>query len=345
MKNKILRNGLLVLSIVSLTGCGLMKKEEKIDYEEMYNQTASDLKAKEIEYNNLRDVLSAYDEKYRDMTGISRFMYLPNGEKSFITLNDQLILDNGIQFGYSEPLANSATIKLTSSVGIAPSDTWVVQTTTANTQFYNENGINGILELCTTNETIDTNFMYDKYFSEFVGYNGLTNESRRTVFIGSSMSGIEVSWKVNITDNVYGTDKRKVKNKNILSSEELESLQAVADESVAESESARIEEYLATMESTEPQTNESGETIPPETLPETSAHAEDIGELEAEVILPSTIQETYPATLKIGLVMFGDKALVYKFLYKNDGSSTNEELTNTLIKSISVDGINLAFDK
>lgn len=333
----------LVVGIASLSGCS--KKGSKVDYEQLYSQAQSDLKDKTNENNNLKDVLSAYDDKYRDMTDIGRYTYLPDGEKSYVSINNKILLDNSIKFDSSEPIANSATIKLTDSISISPSETWTFQTTTANTQMYNENGIAGILELCTTNETIDNSFMYDKYFKEFAGYNGFTNESRRTLFIGSSMSGIEVSWKVNITDNVYGSEKRKVKNKDILTSSELESLQASADESVAESESARMAEYNATLESTEAQTDSAGETAPAETVPETKAHAEDVGNQETEVVLPTVKQETYPATLRIGLVMFGDKALVYKFVYKNTGSSTGEELTSTLIKSIAVDGVNLGFDK
>lgn len=335
---------LLVLS--GLTGCS--KKGSKVDYEQLYNQAESDLKAKTTENSSLRDVLSAYDEKYKDMTDIGRYTYLPDGEKSYVSINNKILLDSSIKFDSSEPIANSATIKLTDSISISPSETWTFQTTTANTQMYNENGIAGILELCTTNETIDTSFMYDKYFKEFAGYNGFTNESRRTLFIGSSMSGIEVSWNVNVTDNVYGSEKRKIKNKDILTSDELKSMQESSDESVAESESARMEEYKSTLESTEGQgeTDASGETVGPgETVPETRAHADDVGDQETEVILPTVKQETYPATLRIGLVMFGDKALVYKFLYKNTGSSTGEELTSTLIKSIAVDGVNLGFDK
>ena len=137
-----------------------------------------------------------------------------------------------------------------------------------------------------------------------------------------------------------------IKNDAIYNSEELESMQSIANESVQASESARIDEYLSTLETSEPETNESGETIETTiSLPETSNVAPNVATGEVEVLLPSvtTVEQDY--MFKLGVLMYGETALVYEFVYKDDNTAAaNSEILKSLITSMKVDTMAISME-
>lgn len=334
------KKALIILGVclsVGISGCG--KKEEEVDYSQLYVQAMNENSNYQSQIEGLKLALASFDSKYENDIDLSRYTMLNTGDRTFTKFNDKVYFDGDINFKSTDALSNDSRLNLVSNISIAPSDSWLIQTKTSNTELYNINGIYGQMKIYKVYNTVASEFIYDNYVKEFMETNQFQNLNQQTLFIGSSKSGIEVTSKVHLRDTTLGSDKRMIKNDSIYSSDELEQMQSVADASVQASESARIDEYLATLETSEPETDESGETIETTiSLPETSNAAPNVATGEVEVLLPSVTNTDTDYMFKLGVVMYGETALVYEFVYKDDETAVaNSEILRSLITSMKVD--------
>lgn len=341
------KKALVILGVcltVGVSGCG--KKEEEVDYSKLYVQAMNENEGYKSQIEGYKLALASFDSKYENDLDLSRYTVLDTGERSFTRFNDKVYFDGDINFKSTDALSNDSRLNLISNISISPSDSWLIQTSTSNTELYNTNGIYGQMKIYKVYNTVASEFIYDNYVKEFMENNQFPNLNQQTLFIGSSKSGVEVTSKVHLKDNTLGSDKRMIKNDAIYNSEELESMQSIANESVQASESARIDEYLSTLETSEPETNESGETIETTiSLPETSNVAPNVATGEVEVLLPSvtTVEQDY--MFKLGVLMYGETALVYEFVYKDDNTAAaNSEILKSLITSMKVDTMAISME-
>lgn len=323
-----------VVASTTMVGC-----KKKTDYEKLYNDlvVTNNQNVSKIEALNL--ALASYDEKYKDNVDLSRYTKLDTGKRVYTKFNDKVYLDDGVDFGNVDSISNSSTIGLTDNITVSPSDAWNISLNTSQTNLYNSaNDITGDIQIYRVYESTAAEFIYTKFIEPFVTANELEVSDRKTMFVGQNKAGVEIESKVLLQSIEDNSDTRSIKAKEILTADELAERQAEADKAVQESEAARIQEYLETMESTEAQTNEAGETIPV-SLPETSAHASDVGEQNIEVKLPSTTTKETNSILRIGVIMQGDKAILYKFIYKDDDTAnSSKEIINSLLTSMKING-------
>ncbi len=335
----------VVIGVSSLvSACG--KKEEKPDYESLYIDMSNKYNSASSQIEGLKLALASFDKKYENDIDLSRYTMLNTGEKSFNKFNDKVYFDGEISFDSTDALQNNSKLYLVSNISIAPSDSWIIQTTSSNTELYNSNGIFGQIKLYKIYDSTPSEFIYDKFVKQFMEDNKFPVLNNQTLFIGSSKGGVEITSKVHLKDTGFGSDYRMIKNNSIYSSEELEAMQSAADESVQASEAARIEAYLETLETSEPETNESGETI--ETtidLPETSANAPDLATGEVEVLLPQITETESDYMFKVGVIMNSGVAVVYEFVYKDDDrAAANNEILRSLITSMQVDTLTVSME-
>ena len=321
---------MLVSSIV--TGC-----KKKTDYETLYNNLVVSNNQNLSKIEALQLALASYDDKYAGDADISRYTKLDTGKRVFTKFNDKVYLDDGVDFGNVDSISNTSNINLTDNITISPSNAWNISINTSQTDLYNlSNDITGDIQVYRVYESTAAEFIYTKFIEPFVTANELEVNNKQTMFVGQNKAGVEIESKVLLQSMEDNSDTRSIKAKEILTSDELAERQSEADKEVQESEAARIQNYLETMESTEAETNEAGETIPV-SLPETSAHASDVGEQNIEVKLPSTTTKETSCILRIGVIMQGDKAILYKFIYKDDDTSnSSREIINNLLTSMKV---------
>lgn len=334
--------GLCIL--VSVSGCG--KKEDEVNYESLYTQAMNGKGEAEAKVQNLQLALASFDSKYESDIDLSRYTVLNTGERVFTKFNDKVYFDGDIKFEATDAISNDSRLNLVSNISIAPSDTWLIQTKTSNTELYNINGIYGQMKIYRVYNGVAADFIYSNYIKGFMEENQFPDLGQQMLFMGSSKCGVEVTSKVHLRDSSLGSDKRMIRNDAIYSSEELEAMQSEADKAVQESEAARIEAYLATLETSEPETDESGETIETTiSLPETSNAAPNVASGEVEVLLPSVTYTDTDYVFKLGLVQNGETVLVYEFVYKDDNTATaNGEILKSLISSIKIDTMAISME-
>ena len=315
-----------------ITGCG-----KKTDYETLYNNLLVSDNQNINKIEALKLALASYDEKYASDVDISRYTKLDTGKRVFTKFNDKVYLDDGVDFGSVDSISNTSNINLTDNITISPSNAWNISINTSQTDLYNSsNDITGDIQVYRVYESTAAEFIYTKFIEPFVTANELEVNSKQTMFVGQNKAGVEIESKVLLQSVEDNSDTRSIKAKEILTADELAERQSEADKEVQESEAARVQKYLETMESTEAETNEAGETIPV-SLPETSAHASDVGEQNVEVKLPSTTTKETNCMLRIGVIMQGDKAILYKFIYKDDDTAnSSREIINNLLTSMKV---------
>lgn len=323
--------------VMGVSGCG--KKKEELDYEQMYVNAEGERQKAAAKVEELKLALASFDTKYESEVDLSRYTVLNTGERSFTKFNDKVYFDGEVKFDSTDAISNDSTLNLVSNISISPSDTWLIQTKTSNTELYNVNGIYGQMKVNRIYNAVSADFIYDNYIKEFMESNKFPNLNQQMLFVGSSKCGVEVTSKVHLKDTTLGSDKRMIKNNAIYSSDELAAMQSDADKAVQESESQRIAEYLETLETSEPETNESGETIETTiSLPETSNAAPNLETGEVEVLLPSLTYTDTDYIFKLGVIQNGDNALVYEFVYKDDSTATaNGEILKALISSMKID--------
>lgn len=366
----------LGLSVIALSGCG--KKGEKKDYKALYNSASAELANKNFETNSLRLALAGYDEKYKDSVDLTQYTIMDTGNIAFNTFNNQIYLDSKVKFQQQDAIQNSIKLNLVGNISVAPTDSWVVRTNTSRTELNNVNGITGNLEVYKIYDTVAAEFIYGNFMQPFIEANNLEVNNMQYLFIGSSKSGVEVTSKVNVSTTEVINKVKTVDAKELYDESELASVQAervkaekakidaskAEEESLAqkladasqtdgssESSSETSSESSSTEATTEATTEASSEAESSEASSENSS--EDIGsELEkqvksqyVDVIVPEYKSVTNEYIFRVGIVMSGENAVVYKFLYKKENEMSCKEIVDNLINSLRVDNLDVSMEK
>lgn len=358
----------LGLSVIALSGCG--KKGEKKDYKALYNSASAELANKNFETNSLRLALAGYDEKYKDSVDLTQYTILDTGNIAFNTFNNQIYLDSKVKFQQQDAIQNSIKLNLVGNISVAPTDSWVVRTNTSRTELNNVNGITGNLEVYKIYDTVAAEFIYGNFMQPFIEANNLEVNNMQYLFIGSSKSGVEVTSKVNVSTTEVINKVKAVDAKELYDESELASVQAERvkaekakiDASKAEEES--LAQKLADASQTEGSSESSSEAGSTEATTEATtevsseaesseASSEDIeSELEkqvksqyVDVIVPEYKSVTNEYIFRVGIVMSGENAVVYKFLYKKENEMSCKEIVDNLINSLRVDNLDVSMEK
>ena len=358
------------LSAIALVGCG--KKAEKKDYKAMYESASADLANKSFENNSLKLALAGYDEKYKDSVDLTQYTIMDTGSIAFNTFNNQVYLDSKVKFQQQDAIQNSIKLNLVGNISVSPTDSWVIKTNTSRTELSNKNGINGNLEVYKIYDTVAAEFIYGNFIEPFVKANSLDVSSMQYLFIGSSKSGAEITSKVNITSTDVSDKVKTVDSKYLYDESELASVkdeQAKLDKSKAESSKAE-EESLAQKLADASQTDSSSSSS--EASSEASSDASSDASSEAEsstdatneaemssegslekqaksqyvdVVVPEYKSVTSEYIFRVGVIMSGENAVVYKFLYKKENEMSCKEIVDNLINSIKVDNMDVSMEK
>ena len=358
----------LGLSVIALYGCG--KKGEKKDYKALYNSASAELANKNFETNSLRLALAGYDEKYKDSVDLTQYTIMDTGNIAFNTFNNQIYLDGKVKFQQQDAIQNSIKLNLVGNISVAPTDSWVVRTNTSRTELNNVNGITGNLEVYKIYDTVAAEFIYGNFMQPFIEANNLEVNNMQYLFIGSSKSGVEVTSKVNVSTTEVINKVKAVDAKELYDESELASVQAERvkaekakiDASKAEEES--LAQKLADASQTEGSSETSSEASSTEATTEATTEAsseaessesssEDIeSELEkqvksqyVDVIVPEYKSVTNEYIFRVGIVMSGENAVVYKFLYKKENEMSCKEIVDNLINSLRVDNLDVSMEK
>lgn len=358
----------LGLSVIALSGCG--KKGEKKDYKALYNSASAELANKNFETNSLRLALAGYDEKYKDSVDLTQYTIMDTGNIAFNTFNNQIYLDSKVKFQQQDAIQNSIKLNLVGNISVAPTDSWVVRTNTSRTELNNVNGITGNLEVYKIYDTVAAEFIYGNFMQPFIEANNLEVNNMQYLFIGSSKSGVEVTSKVNVSTTEVINKVKAVDAKELYDESELASVQAERvkaekakiDASKAEEESLaqKLADASQTEGSSESSSENSSEVSSTEATTEASSEAEsseasseDIeSELEkqvksqyVDVIVPEYKSVTNEYIFRVGIVMSGENAVVYKFLYKKENEMSCKEIVDNLINSLRVDNLDVSMEK
>lgn len=360
----------LGLSVIALSGCG--KKGEKKDYKALYNSASAELANKNFETNSLRLALAGYDEKYKDSVDLTQYTIMDTGNIAFNTFNNQIYLDSKVKFQQQDAIQNSIKLNLVGNISVAPTDSWVVRTNTSRTELNNVNGITGNLEVYKIYDTVAAEFIYGNFMQPFIEANNLEVNNMQYLFIGSSKSGVEVTSKVNVSTTEVINKVKAVDSKELYDESELASVQAerVKAEKAKIDASKAEEESLAQKLADASQTESSSETGSTEATTEANTEAtteasseaesleaenssEDIeSELEkqvksqyVDVIVPEYKSVTNEYIFRVGIVMSGENAVVYKFLYKKENEMSCKEIVDNLINSLRVDNLDVSMEK
>lgn len=374
--NKILDKGFKIatvgLLVVIIAGCG--KKGEKKDYKALYNSASAELANKNFETNSLRLALAGYDEKYKDSVDLTQYTIMDTGNIAFNTFNNQIYLDSKVKFQQQDAIQNSIKLNLVGNISVAPTDSWVVRTNTSRTELNNVNGITGNLEVYKIYDTVAAEFIYGNFMQPFIEANNLEVNNMQYLFIGSSKSGVEVTSKVNVSTTEVINKVKTVDAKELYDESELASVQAervkaekakidaskaeeeslaqkLADASQTDGSSESSSEANSTEATTEATTEASSEAESSEARSENSS--EDIeSELEkqvksqyVDVIVPEYKSVTNEYIFRVGIVMSGENAVVYKFLYKKENEMSCKEIVDNLINSLRVDNLDVSMEK
>lgn len=357
----------LGLSAIALSGCG--KKGEKKDYKALYNSASAELANKNFETNSLRLALAGYDEKYKDSVDLTQYTIMDTGNIAFNTFNNQIYLDSKVKFQQQDAIQNSIKLNLVGNISVAPTDSWVVRTNTSRTELNNVNGITGNLEVYKIYDTVAAEFIYGNFMQPFIEANNLEVNNMQYLFIGSSKSGVEVTSKVNVSTTEVINKVKTVDAKELYDESELASVQAERvkaekakiDASKAEEES--LAQKLADASQTEGSSSETSSTdATTEATTEASSEAESLeaenssedieSELEkqvksqyVDVIVPEYKSVTNEYIFRVGIVMSGENAVVYKFLYKKENEMSCKEIVDNLINSLRVDNLDVSMEK
>ena len=362
----------LGLSVIALSGCG--KKGEKKDYKALYNSASAELANKNFETNSLRLALAGYDEKYKDSVDLTQYTIMDTGNIAFNTFNNQIYLDSKVKFQQQDAIQNSIKLNLVGNISVAPTDSWVVRTNTSRTELNNVNGITGNLEVYKIYDTVAAEFIYGNFMQPFIEANNLEVNNMQYLFIGSSKSGVEVTSKVNVSTTEVINKVKTVDAKELYDESELASVQAervkaekakidaskaeeeslaqkLADASQTDGSSESSSEANSTEATTEATTEASSEAESSEARSENSS--EDIeSELEkqvksqyVDVIVPEYKSVTNEYIFRVGIVMSGENAVVYKFLYKKENEMSCKEIVDNLINSLRVDNLDVSMEK
>lgn len=366
---------ILTLIGVSLSACGA--KADKQDYKALYEGEVAKTANQSFENNSLKLALAGYDEKYKDSVDLTQYTVLNTGEVAFNTFNNQAYLSGKVKFEQQDAIQNSTKLYLVSNISVSPTDSWVIRTNTSRTELSNANGVEGNIELYKIYDSVDSAFIYENFVSPFLVQNNLTAKSMQYLFIGGSKSGVEVTTKVNITTTDVTTSIKSVPVDKLYSEEELNKVK----EERYKAEKAKLEESreqerilqekLAEVSeqgessseptgATEP-TVESMETAPlqetvgseidteaetTENESENSKIKENINSEYVDVQVPEYKTTTSEYIFRIGVIMSGENAIVYKFLYKNDDKvGSNKEILDGLISSMEVDSMKVSMEK
>ena len=365
----------LGLSVIALSGCG--KKGEKKDYKALYNSASAELANKNFETNSLRLALAGYDEKYKDSVDLTQYTIMDTGNIAFNTFNNQIYLDSKVKFQQQDAIQNSIKLNLVGNISVAPTDSWVVRTNTSRTELNNVNGITGNLEVYKIYDTVAAEFIYGNFMQPFIEANNLEVNNMQYLFIGSSKSGVEVTSKVNVSTTEVINKVKTVDAKELYDESELASVQAERvkaekakiDASKAEEESLaqKLADASQTDGSSEGSSETSSEANSTEATTEATTEAssegssenspenssEDIeSELEkqvksqyVDVIVPEYKSVTNEYIFRVGIVMSGENAVVYKFLYKKENEMSCKEIVDNLINSLRVDNLDVSMEK
>lgn len=345
------------LSAIALAGCG--KKAEKKDYKAMYESASADLANKSFENNSLKLALAGYDEKYKDSVDLTQYTIMDTGSIAFNTFNNQVYLDSKVKFQQQDAIQNSIKLNLVGNISVSPTDSWVIKTNTSRTELSNKNGISGNLEVYKIYDTVAAEFIYGNFIEPFVKANSLDVSSMQYLFIGSSKSGAEITSKVNITSTDVSDKVKTVDSKYLYDESELASVkdeQAKLDKSKAESSKAE-EESLAQKLADASQT-ESSLSSEASSEAESSTDATNEAEMSSEgslekqaksqyvdVVVPEYKSVTSEYIFRVGVIMSGENAVVYKFLYKKENEMSCKEIVDNLINSIKVDNMDVSMEK
>ena len=366
---------ILTLICVSLSACGA--KADKQDYKALYEGEVAKTANQSFENNSLKLALAGYDEKYKDSVDLTQYTVLNTGEVAFNTFNNQAYLSGKVKFEQQDAIQNSTKLYLVSNISVSPTDSWVIRTNTSRTELSNANGVEGNIELYKIYDSVDSAFIYENFVSPFLVQNNLTAKSMQYLFIGGSKSGVEVTTKVNITttdvttsiksvpvDKLYSEDElNKVKEERYKAEkaklEESREQERILQEKLAEV-SEQGESSSEPTGATEP-TVESMETAPlqetvgseidteaetTENESENSKIKENINSEYVDVQVPEYKTTTSEYIFRVGVIMSGENAIVYKFLYKNDDKvGSNKEILDGLISSMEVDSMKVSMEK
>lgn len=365
----------LGLSVIALSGCG--KKGEKKDYKALYNSASAELANKNFETNSLRLALAGYDEKYKDSVDLTQYTIMDTGNIAFNTFNNQIYLDSKVKFQQQDAIQNSIKLNLVGNISVAPTDSWVVRTNTSRTELNNVNGITGNLEVYKIYDTVAAEFIYGNFMQPFIEANNLEVNNMQYLFIGSSKSGVEVTSKVNVSTTEVINKVKTVDAKELYDESELASVQAERvkaekakiDASKAEEESLaqKLADASQTESSSEGSSETSSEANSTEATTEATTEASSEGSSEAssenssedieselekqvksqyvDVIVPEYKSVTNEYIFRVGIVMSGENAIVYKFLYKKENEMSCKEIVDNLINSLRVDNLDVSMEK
>lgn len=379
MRKRVLALGLLAISL--LAGCG---KVDSLDYKSLYEAESIKTANKEFEVNSLKLALASYDSKYKDDVDLSQYTVLSTGGVAFNEFNNQIYLSSRVKFEQQDAIQNSIKLNLSNNISISPTDSWVIKTNTSRTDLSNKAGIYGNIEVYKVYDTVAAEFIYSNFMEPFLKTNNLNSANLQYLFIGSSKAGVEASNKVVIDTTDTNLVTKAVNLKYLYDEDKLSEVKAELErarkvkEDNEKATSSLLEQELIdstedTQESTEA-TQESTETVQDSTEAiqdsteaiETSTEVETTVDTTVETTVETTVDNSNSSidnefidvqvqefktkseeyVFRVGIIMSGESAIVYKFLYKNNDSvSQNKEILDNLISSMQVDNMSISMEK
>lgn len=145
MKKKIL--GILILSMLSLVGCGGVSKEE---LQEENSTLIMQLNDAEDKISNLENTLSSLNGEGGSLTGISETA--DGSGETFNSIGGNILFPAELTYTGSSQAPNTASVNLSSRVTIKPSDNWIIQMNGTTTKYTHPDGVYGTIKIVNISE-------------------------------------------------------------------------------------------------------------------------------------------------------------------------------------------------
>lgn len=379
MKNNIKRVGVIglavALSVSSLVGC--KKKDEGPTKEELQvalNTANTNIATLQNQLNGTKEVLATYDPSLTDID-LSAITLLPTGQQAYTSINSKIRLHSQLDMSPSTPLPNTTEVVLGGNIHYIPSNNWTFELNNNVVRLQHKSGMLVTLKVYKYVGSSTPYDVMDTTIRPYLTNLSATEASAKQVFINGSVVGglITSDMKVKaykdeevIEEYIPEPETTEAEtlpvetdaDGNVIETESSEGAEGevtettgesvavhviepgaipasgfgTLDESAASTEGSSVESSEESVEGSEGSSDSSSDGGI-ETVAETEAQTEPV-ELDYDI-------EDYRYV--VGVFFSNDYALTFEAFYANDeNASIQEELLNTCLSSITINGTRLA---
>lgn len=349
--------GLIVVGMVSITGCLKQDKDElsKEEYISLYEDAIASIEDMNNDIESLKMELNAYGVEMTEDDINQPYELIDNGEtKVYNTFNDYIIIKNKIDWGATDSLANTSKIMLNEVFSLMPSSTWSVKLSSGNTTLYNDANIAGSVKLNVYYDEKEPVSLYNEHLRGYLEDIGAKKITNNFIYLDGSEVGVltrsilSVKKKVDIEESVQvREDYLRNGNKEVLDtlekeeeekgSKDTESKSDTDDKSEASLDG--ILEDTGLSDTIDTSGNGNGVSDKPE---DTSKPEETTKPKYRNVVIKNTEDKNVNYIYYVGAINSNSKILEFKFMFEaDDNSKMKEELIMQLLKTITIEDVNV----